>query len=131
MVAMNNPVVAISSDFMNAFAAIPKKQQGKVLEFITKFRANPTAPSINYEKIAQFKDDSLRSVRIDQTYRGIVKKPETGNVYMLLWVDHHDKAYEWAKNKKCIINPETGSLQVYDVDETKIAGTESGIRAQR
>ena len=120
MVAINNPIVAISSDFMNAFAAIPKKQQGKVLEFITKFRANPTAPSINYEKIAQFKDDSLRSVRIDQTYRGIVKKPEAGNVYMLLWVDHHDKAYEWAKNKKCIINPETGSLQVYDVDETKI-----------
>ena len=124
MASMNNPVVAISSDFMNAFAAIPKKMQGKVLEFITKFRANPTAASINYEKIVQFKDDSLRSVRIDQTYRGIVKKPDTGNVYMLLWVDHHDKAYDWAKNKKCTINPETGSLQVYDVDEAQIAEVE-------
>jgi len=118
---MNNPIVAISSDFMNAFAAIPKKMQGKVLEFITKFRANPTAASINYEKIIQFKDESLRSVRIDNTYRGIVKKPDVGNVYMLLWVDHHDKAYDWAKNKKCTINPETGSLQIYDVDATKIA----------
>lgn len=124
MAAMSNPVVAISSEFMNAFAAIPKKMQGKVLEFITKFRANPTAASINYEKIVQFKDDSLRSVRIDQTYRGIIKKPDTGNVYMLLWVDHHDKAYEWAKNKKCTINPETGSLQVYDVDDTQIAAVE-------
>lgn len=121
MTAMNKPVVAISSDFMNAFAAIPKKQQGKVLDFITKFRANPTSGSIHYEKIAQFKDESLRSVRIDQAYRGIVKKPETGNVYMLLWVDHHDKAYEWAKNKKCIINPETGGLQIYDVDTATIA----------
>ena len=118
--AQNNPIVAISSEFMNAFAAIPKKQQGKVLKFITKFRANPEAPGINYEKIAQFKDNSLRSVRIDRTYRGIVKKPERGNVYMLLWVDHHDKAYEWAKNKKCSINPETGGLQVYDVDESQI-----------
>ena len=116
MTTMNKPVVAISSDFMNAFAAIPKQQQNKVLDFITKFRMNPTAKSIHYEKIAQFKDDSLRSVRIDQTYRGIIKKPEAGNVYMLLWVDHHDRAYEWAKNKKCIINPETGGLQVYDVD---------------
>ena len=116
MTTMNKPVVAISSDFMNAFAAIPKQQQNKVLDFIAKFRMNPTAKSIHYEKIAQFKDDSLRSVRIDQTYRGIVKKPEAGNVYMLLWVDHHDRAYEWAKNKKCIINPETGGLQVYDVD---------------
>lgn len=124
MTAMNNPVVAISSEFMNAFAAIPKKMQGKVLEFITKFRSNPTSASINYEKIIQFKDDSLRSVRIDQTYRGIVKKPNKGNVYVLLWVDHHDKAYDWAKNKKCTINPETGSLQVYDVDESEIAAVE-------
>ncbi len=122
--AVNNPIVAISSEFMNAFAAVPKKMQSKVLDFITKFRANPTSSSINYEKIVQFKDKSLRSVRIDQTYRGIVKKPETGNVYMLLWVDHHDKAYEWARNKKCNINPETGSLQVYDVDDEQIAAAE-------
>jgi hypothetical protein len=121
---MNDIKVAISSEFMTAFAAIPKKMQGKVLEFITKFRNNPTASSINYEKIIAFKDPTLRSVRIDQTYRGIVKKPDTGNVYMLLWVDHHDKAYEWAKNKKCTINPDTGSLQIYDVDDIRIASAE-------
>ena len=119
MMAISKVKVAISSDFMNAFAAVPKNMQGKVLEFITKFRNNPTASSINYEKIAQFKDPTLRSVRIDQTYRGIVKKPESGNVYMLLWVDNHDKAYAWAKNKKCNINPETGSLQVYDVGDSQ------------
>ncbi|MDA3791537.1 MAG: UvrD-helicase domain-containing protein [Desulfobacula sp.] len=123
--------VAISSEFMNAFARIPKKMQSKILEFITKFRNNPTSSGIHYENIAQFKDPTLKSVRIDKTYRGIVKKPDSGNVYMLLWVDHHDKAYEWAKNKKCKINPETGSLQVYDVDDSqfevsKTDTTESG-----
>lgn len=121
MMAISNIKVAISSEFMNAFAAIPKKMQGKVLEFITKFRNNPMSSSINYEKIVQSKDPALRSVRIDQTYRGIIKKPDTGNIYMLLWVDHHDKAYAWAKNKKCTINPETGSLQIYDVDDSRIA----------
>ena len=130
MTTLKNPIVAISSEFMNAFAAVPKKMQSKVLEFITKFRANPTASSINYEKIAEFKDQSLRSVRIDHTYRGIVKKPNTSNVYMLLWVDHHDKAYAWAKNKKCTINPETGSLQVYDVDEIQIQAAEQ-VAAQQ
>jgi superfamily I DNA/RNA helicase len=119
MAAISNVKVAISSDFMSAFAAIPKNMQGKVLEFVTRFKNDPTASSINYEKIAQFKDRTLRSVRIDKAYRGIVKKPETGNVYMLLWVDHHDKAYEWAKNKKCNINPETGSVQVYDVTDSQ------------
>ncbi|MDP2105325.1 MAG: AAA family ATPase, partial [Desulfobulbaceae bacterium] len=54
-------------------------------------------------------------MRIDQDYRGIVLKPESGNVYMLLWVDHHDKAYAWAANRIISIHPETGSLQVVDV----------------
>jgi hypothetical protein len=119
MAAISNVKVAISSDFMNAFAAIPKNMQGKVLEFVTLFKNNPMAPSINYEKIAQFKDPTLRSVRIDKAYRGIVKKPDTGNVYMLLWVDNHDKAYAWAKNKRCNINPETGSVQIYDVADSQ------------
>ena len=116
MGAMREAKVAIASEFLNAFAVIPKKQQGKVLEFITKFRANPLAPSINYEKITKFRDPTLRSVRIDQNYRGIVKKPDSGNVFMLLWVDHHDKAYKWAENKICNIHPETGSLQIFDVE---------------
>ena len=116
MAAMSRAKVAIASDFLNAFAGIPKKQQGKVLKFITKFKADPMAPSINYEKIIKFKDPSLRSVRIDQSYRGIVKKPDTGNVFVLLWVDYHDKAYKWAENKICNIHPETGSLQVFDVE---------------
>ncbi|MDM8536617.1 UvrD-helicase domain-containing protein, partial [Desulfobacterales bacterium HSG17] len=119
-----NIKVAIGFDFLNAFASIPKKIQNKILEFITRFKHDPTASSINFEKIVQFKDPSLRSVRIDKTYRGIVKKPDKGNVYMLLWVDHHDKAYDWAKNKKCNINPETGSIQIYDLDDTQIEDNE-------
>jgi len=74
-------IVAVASDFLGAFANIPKKQQGKVLEFINKFRENPTSSAINYEKIVQWKDPTLRSVRIDKIYRGIVKKPDSGNVY--------------------------------------------------
>lgn len=116
-VPANTIKVAISSDFLDAFAQIPKSQQAKVRKFIELFKADPTAASINYEKIQDFKDPKLRSVRIDQAYRGIVLKPETGNVYMLLWVDHHDKAYQWAKNKVYHIHPETGSLQVIDAAE--------------
>ncbi len=117
MNSISGAKVAIASEFLNAFASIPKKQQGKVLEFITKFRSNPMAPGINYEKVSKFKDQSLRSVRIDQSYRGIVKKPDSGNVFMLLWVDNHDKAYRWAENKICNIHPETGSLQIFEVED--------------
>ncbi len=107
--------VAISSDFLKAFARIPQKQQSKVREFVEKFRANPTAASINYEKLFNSKDPNVRSVRIDDSYRGIVLKPDTGSVFVLVWVDHHDEAYRWAENRLFAIHPETGSLQILEV----------------
>lgn len=112
--------VAISADFLTAFAALPRQIQGKVTEFINKFRNNPQSPGINYEKINGGMDKKIWSVRIDDTYRGItVRQPETG-VYLLLWVDHHDEAYDWARNKKCEINPKTGAIQVFDIVTTPV-----------
>ena len=111
------PQVAISSDFLSAFASIPRKMQAKVMNFVSLFRNNPDSSGINYEKIRDARDDNLRSVRIDDTYRGIVLHPPAGNVYVLLWVDHHDDAYSWARNRKCTVHPETGSLQVFEVKE--------------
>jgi hypothetical protein len=113
MTALKNTFrVAIFDEFLDAFARIPRQQQKKVNKFMRNFRADPTSASINYEKISTFRDQNLRTVRIDQTYRAIVLKPETGNVYVLLWVDHHDKAMRWAENKRVEIHPSTGSLQV-------------------
>ena len=111
------PQVAISSDFLSAFTEIPRKQQGKVMDFVSRFRSHPDSPGINYEKIRDARDGNLRSVRIDDTYRGIVLHPPSGNLYVLLWVDHHDDAYSWARNRKCSVHPETGSLQVFEVQE--------------
>jgi len=109
------PVVALGSDFLTAFAGIPRKKQGKVREFINKFNRNPRTSSINYEKIRDG-GDNLFSVRIDKVYRGIVHKPSKGNTYILLWVDHHDDAYDWARRHKVAVHPETGSLQVFDAE---------------
>lgn len=106
--------IAISQDFFSAFANIPRAQQKKVNEFVSKFRANPQATGINYEKINDAANAGYRSVRIDQDYRGIVMKPDAGNVYILLWVDKHDDAYAWARRHKIQVNPETGSLQLYE-----------------
>lgn len=105
--------VAIFDAFLESFARIPRAQQKKVNDFIRKFRADPTAASINYEKIHSFVDPNLRTVRIGDDYRAIVRKPDRGNVFLLLWVDHHDEAMAWARQKRVAVHPETGSLQVY------------------
>ena len=112
--------VAISDEFMEAFSEVPKSKQGKVRRFMTKFRSNPRSSGINYEKIEGARDPKLRSVRIDQAYRGIVMKPRSGNVYVLLWVDHHDDAYQWARNRLIQIHPDVGSLQVIPIEEGQV-----------
>ena len=114
------PKVAIAGDFLAAFAKIPKKQQKKVQEFISKFRQNPTSSGINYEKIRDAKSANVHSVRIDQTYRGIVLKPELGNLYMLMWVAHHDDAYDWARRHDCQIHPSTGAIQIINVTNVEV-----------
>lgn len=108
----NKLTVGIGTDFLSSFAKLPAKQQKKVSAFVENFRTNPCAPGINYEKISGARDPKLRSVRIDGTYRGIVLKPEKGNVYLLLWVDHHDEAYDWARRRQVLVNAHTGSVQV-------------------
>ncbi len=107
--------VAISSDFLTAFAQLPRQIQGKVTEFVNKFRNDPMSPGINYEKLNSGMDKKIYSVRIDDSYRGIVVRQQETGVYLLLWVDHHDEAYQWASRKRCEVNPNTGAIQVYDV----------------
>ncbi len=129
----NQPTVAISSEFFNAFARLPRKAQNKAMGFVSKFRQNPAIPGINYEKIQDAAHPGFRSVRIGDDYRGIVLKPDSDNVYVLLWVDHHDDAYDWARRKKCAVHPDTGSLQIFDVQEVSAeevqAGTESSTES--
>lgn len=115
----NTATVAISSDFLTAFSKLPRQIQGKVTEFINKFRINPMSSGINLEKLPSI-DKNIRSVRIDDTYRGIVVFHEESSVYLLIWVDHHDEAYEWAKRKTCRVNSRTGALQVYDVQNVEV-----------
>lgn len=115
---MGKATVAISQDFFNSFAALPKSKQNKVMEFLSKFRSNPEANGFNYEKIKNASDPNMHSVRIDDAYRAILIREEEANVYLLLWVDHHDEAYDWAVRKRCILNHTTGSIQVYEMQET-------------
>lgn len=115
---MSEYKVAISIDFFSSFAVLPKAKQGRVMDFMSKFRSNPMSPGMNYEKINNAADKKMRSVRIDDTYRAIVMQDDESKVMLLLWVDHHDEAYDWACKKRCMVNHTTGSIQVYDASET-------------
>ena len=110
---MTAPKMAMSADFLAAFAKLPSQQQRAVRAMIARFEHDSRGSGLNYEKIANAKDGNMRSLRIDGSYRAIVLKPEKGDVHMLLWADKHDDAYDWATRHACSINEETGALQVY------------------
>ena len=110
---MNGPRMAMSADFLAAFAKLPSQQQRQVRTMIGRFERDSRSSGLNYEKIAGAMDPNMRSIRIDGSYRAIVLKPSEGNVHVLLWADKHDDAYQWATRHSCTVNPETGALQVY------------------
>ena len=120
------PKIAMSDDFLKSFAAVPRDQQQAVLTFVAKFRQNPTASGINYERIRDAGDPNMRSVRVNDNIRGIVLKPDVGNVYCLLWVDRHDDAYQWARRHRVAIHPDVGSIQIYAVEAPAMADAVPG-----
>ena len=110
------PRVALSQDFLLKLGKLPSAVHTRVVKWALKFQHDPTAAGINYETIKGARDSNLRSVRIDQDWRGIVFKPEQGDIYILLHVDHHDDAYRWAERRKIAVNPATGALQVVSLE---------------
>ena len=113
--------VALSNDFFKAFGRLPEKSRGKVATFISKFRANPRSSGLNYERIEGGKDPFIRSIRVDQDIRCIVRAPDEGDTYVLLWIDKHDDAYQWARRRTCHVNRVSGALQVVDVEAAELA----------
>lgn len=108
--------IAFAGNYFSSVNKLDANIQAKVNKLVEKFQANPTSPGLNYESLNMCKDDSLRSLRVDQAYRVILSAPKEGNIYIFLIVDHHDKAYHWAQNHKCQVNRNTGVLQVVPTD---------------
>lgn len=93
---------------------LPKKVQKKVVEFQDKFKKNPHGHAINLEPIAGFKDGNMRTARIGDDYRAIIGLLPNDD-YCLLYIDHHDEAMQWARNKRFERNKMTGTIQVVPI----------------
>ena len=117
--------LALAKTFLEAYSRLPKKQQKKVREFTERFQEDPTRSGLNFERLEGARDPKVRSLRVDQAYRVIVVQPERGDVILCVWVDHHDEAYRWVERKVFEVNPLSGVLQVYSVEEGQLALAEA------
>ena len=112
--------LGIHRDFLEDYAGLERQVRSKILEAISKFEQTINTGS-HLEKITHARDHRVKSIRIDQQYRGIVLVPEFGDRYTLLKVAKHDDAYEWARRRKVSVNMATGHLEFRDsaiIDDT-------------
>src|ERR1041385_1310584 len=106
----------IADTFTHSLARLTGDEQKAVKTTAFDLQINPANPGMSFHKLDNAKDKNFWSVRVNADIRLIVHKTE-GNL-LLCYVDHHDKAYEWAERRKLPTHPKTGAAQMVEIRET-------------
>lgn len=109
-------------NILKTFGKFPVKVQKKIAEWIDLFQVDPYDPAIGLHSLkATMADSKVRGADLPGGYRAIVIAPEVGDTYLLVHIDMHDKAYDWARNKRFEVHTATGVFQVFDIEEIQTA----------
>lgn len=113
----------VHRNILKNFHKLPSKVQKRVSELIDEFQKDPESDAIGMHPLpGTMLDPKVRGVKkLPDGYRAIVIKPERGDTYLLVHIDAHDKAYDWAKRKRFEVHKMTGVFQVFDAEEVKTA----------
>ncbi len=106
----------ISVTFTDSLARLTGDEQKAVKTTAFDLQINPASPGMSFHKIDKAKDKNFWSVRVSGDIRLIVHKNEHN--FLLCYVDHHDKAYDWAEKRKLEVHPRTGAAQLVEIRET-------------
>lgn len=116
--------VAFSDKYFDSLLKLTPNEQAQANKAVMLFQQDPQHGGLHYEKLTAFRDDKLRSIRVNQDVRIILATVEKQNLYLMLYIDHHEQAYFWAARRKVEINPNTGNLQVFTVQEQELIAAE-------
>src|ERR671922_229812 len=105
----------IADTFIDSLARLTGDEQKAVKTTAFDLQLNPANPGLSFHKLDKAKDKNFWSVRVSGDIRLIVHKTE-GSL-LLCYVDHHDKAYNWAERRKLETHPKTGAAQLVEIRE--------------
>ena len=106
----------ITDTFTDSLARLTGDEQKTVKTTAFDLQLNPANPGMSFHKLDKAKDKNFWSVRVGSDIRLIVHK--TQGSLLLCYVDHHDKAYDWAERRKLETHPKTGAAQLVEIRET-------------
>jgi mRNA-degrading endonuclease RelE of RelBE toxin-antitoxin system len=106
----------IADSFTDSLARLTNSEQKLVKTTAFDLQLNPANPGHKLHKLDKARDKNFWSVRVNDDIRLVVHRSE--NSLLLCYVDHHEKAYEWARPRKLETHPKTGAAQMVLVRET-------------
>ena len=90
--------VAVTPYFLESVFSFDAKSRRSILATIEALETNPKSDSLKIHKINKTKcDPNFRSARVNDDIRVIFAM--RGDIYTLLYVGHHDDAYNWCEGK--------------------------------
>ncbi|MCV4342638.1 3'-5' exonuclease [Pseudomonas capsici] len=105
----------IADTFTDSLARLTGDEQKAVKTTAFDLQINPASTGMSFHKLEKSKDKNFWSLRVSADIRLIVHKTESS--LLLCYVDHHDKAYQWAERRKLETHPKTGAAQLVEVRE--------------
>jgi mRNA-degrading endonuclease RelE of RelBE toxin-antitoxin system len=105
----------IADTFTDSLARLTGEEQKAVKTTAFDLQLNPANPGMSFHKLDKARDKNFWSVRAGSDIRLIVHK--TPGSLLLCYVDHHDKAYDWAERRKLETHPKTGAAQLVEIRE--------------
>lgn len=105
----------IADTFTTSLARLTGDEQKAAKTTAFDLQMDPAGNGMSFHKLDRAKDPNFWSVRVSRDIRLIVHK--TAGSLLLCYVDHHDKAYQWAERRKLEVHPTTGAAQLVEVRE--------------
>jgi mRNA-degrading endonuclease RelE of RelBE toxin-antitoxin system len=106
----------IADTFTDSLARLTSDEQKAVKTTAFDLQLDPAGHTKGFHKLDRAKDKNFWSVRVSADIRLIVHKVPAS--LLLCYVDHHDKAYDWAARRRLQTHPKTGAAQLVEVRET-------------
>lgn len=115
------PQLAFASSFWESYDVLEKPVRAGVRKAMAKFQ-QLTVPELQADKglhlesVQNARDPRMRTIRINDFWRGVVLAPDDGSdVFLLVNVVPHDEAYSWAAKRLYTTNSATRALEVRNV----------------
>jgi superfamily I DNA/RNA helicase/mRNA-degrading endonuclease RelE of RelBE toxin-antitoxin system len=106
----------IADTFTDSLARLTGEEQKAAKTTAFDLQMDPSSPGFSFHKLEKARDRNFWSVRVSRDIRLIIHKTE--NSILLCYVDHHDRAYDWAERRRLQTHPKTGAAQMVEVRET-------------